>query len=54
MGVKVPSSSVRSTVFNYLSGRLVSRSGEQLQLIDKYDKEGNKTMLEVLSEPGRK
>jgi hypothetical protein len=53
MGVKVPSSSFFSTIFKFVSGRLVSRSGEQLQLLDKFDKENNKTMLEVLSDPGK-
>jgi hypothetical protein len=52
MGVKKPSKSVTSAIFNYVSGRLVSRSGEQLQLIDVYDKENKKSMLEVLSDPG--
>jgi hypothetical protein len=51
MGVKLPSTSIISTMFNYMSGRMVSRSGEQLQLIDTFDKD--KTMLEVLSDPGK-
>lgn len=52
MGVKIPSKSFISVVFNFMSGRIVSRSGEQLQLIDKFDKENNKSMLEVLADPG--
>lgn len=54
MGVKIPSSSLISKAFNYMSGRLVSRSGEQLQLIDHFDKENDKSMLEVLADPGNK
>ncbi|KAF1798161.1 putative serine esterase-domain-containing protein [Mucor lusitanicus] len=51
MGVHLPPSSVFSSIFNFVSGRLVSRSGEQLQLLDKYDKVDNKPMLEILSDP---
>ncbi|KAI9328654.1 putative serine esterase-domain-containing protein [Pilaira anomala] len=54
MGVKIPSPSLISKAFNYMSGRLVSRSGEQLQLIDHFDKENDKSMLEVLADPGNK
>ncbi|CEP07008.1 hypothetical protein [Parasitella parasitica] len=51
MGVRLPSSNAFAIMFNFISGRLVSRSGEQLQLLDKYDKSQNKTLLEVLSDP---
>ncbi|KAI8647706.1 putative serine esterase-domain-containing protein [Parasitella parasitica] len=51
MGVRLPSSNAFSIMFNFVSGRLVSRSGEQLQLIDEYDKARGKTLLEVLSDP---
>lgn len=51
MGVKGPSTTLFSAIFNFISGRMVSRSGEQLQLIDKF--EDDKPMLEVLSNPGR-
>ncbi|KAK4517966.1 uncharacterized protein ATC70_001315 [Mucor velutinosus] len=51
MGVRLPSSNAFSIMFNFVSGRLVSRSGEQLQLLDKYDKVDNKPMLEILSDP---
>ncbi|KAG2193603.1 hypothetical protein INT47_012981 [Mucor saturninus] len=49
LGVKGPSHSLFSSFFNFVSGRMVSRSGEQLQLIDKFEK--NKPILEVLSDP---
>ena len=51
MGVRSPSSNAFSFLFNFISGRLVSRSGEQLQLLDEYDKTQNKAMLEILSDP---
>ncbi|KAI8094629.1 putative serine esterase-domain-containing protein [Thamnidium elegans] len=51
MGVKNPSKSFISVVFNFMSSRIISRSGEQLQLIDKFDKQNNKSMLEVLADP---
>ena len=53
MGVRLPSSNAFSFIFNFISGRLVSRSGEQLQLLDKHDKTQNKAMLEILSDPGK-
>ena len=53
MGVRSPSSNAVSFLFNFISGRLVSRSGEQLQLLDEYDKTQNKAMLEILSDPGK-
>lgn len=51
MGCKKPSKSITSTIFNFVNGRLVSRSGEQLQLVDTFDKVNNKTILEVMSDP---
>ncbi|KAL7321091.1 hypothetical protein PS15m_000905 [Mucor circinelloides] len=51
MGVRLPTSNAFSIMFNFVSGRLVSRSGEQLQLLDKYDKAQNKPILEILSDP---
>ncbi|CAO3607057.1 unnamed protein product [Mucor hiemalis] len=51
MGCKKPSKSITSSIFNFVNGRLVSRSGEQLQLVDVFDKVNNKTILEVMSDP---
>lgn len=51
MGVRLPSTSVFSYFFKLISGRLVSRSGEQLQLLDTFDKKQNKSILEVMSDP---
>ncbi|CAO3692259.1 unnamed protein product [Rhizopus stolonifer] len=48
MGVKLPDNSFRSTVFNYFSGRFVSRSGEQLQLRDSFE---GIPLVHVLSDP---
>ncbi|KAI7898540.1 putative serine esterase-domain-containing protein [Cokeromyces recurvatus] len=49
LGVRLPSSSVVSSFFNLVSGKLVSRSGEQLQLIDNY--QHHEPLLEVMSDP---
>ncbi|KAI8099407.1 putative serine esterase-domain-containing protein [Halteromyces radiatus] len=49
MGVRRPKTSFFSKAFNFFSGRLVSRTGEQLQLIDKFDK--NLPLLCVLASP---
>ncbi|OBZ83512.1 hypothetical protein A0J61_08441 [Choanephora cucurbitarum] len=51
IGVKVPSPSTFYRIFNFISGRLVSRSGEQLQLIDVFDEKTGKPVLEVMSDP---
>lgn len=53
MGVKLPSNSIFPTIFKFISGRFVSRSGDQLQLRDKYEKYQNKPLLEVLSDPSK-
>lgn len=54
MGVKKPKGPLTDGFFNYMCGRFVSRTGEQFQLIDTYDKENSKTLLEILSDPGKK
>ncbi|KAI9472351.1 MAG: putative serine esterase-domain-containing protein [Benjaminiella poitrasii] len=51
MGVRLPSSSLLSLMFNLISGRLVSRSGEQLQLVDNYKQ--HKPLLEIMSDPSK-
>lgn len=48
MGVRLPDNSFRSKVFNYFSGRFVSRSGEQLQLRDSFE---GIPLVHVLSDP---
>ncbi|KAI8976555.1 putative serine esterase-domain-containing protein [Pilobolus umbonatus] len=52
LGVRSPSNSLFSKVFNYLSGTMVSRSGEQIQLVDHHGKE-NKPLLQIMSEPSK-
>ncbi|KAI8065900.1 putative serine esterase-domain-containing protein [Gongronella butleri] len=49
LGVRRPGSTFFSKAFNYMSGALVSRSGEQLQLIDKY--KGDRPLLSILALP---
>jgi hypothetical protein len=50
MGVRLPQTSVQSRVFNFLSGRMVSRTGEQLQLNDTFGKR-HQPIIYVLSDP---
>lgn len=52
MGVKLFDGSLRSNIFNFVSGRLVSRSGEQLQLRDRFGKK-QEPIIKVLSDPGK-
>ncbi|KAG0200582.1 hypothetical protein BGX28_006406 [Mortierella sp. GBA30] len=49
LGIRKPSESSWSKVFNYLSSTMLSRTGEQLQLIDDYI--DGKPILLVMSEP---
>ncbi|KAG0196949.1 hypothetical protein BGX28_009534 [Mortierella sp. GBA30] len=49
LGIRQPSLSRWSKVFNYLSARMLNRTGEQLQLVDDYT--GGKPLLLVLSDP---
>ncbi|KAF9274307.1 hypothetical protein BGZ68_000783 [Mortierella alpina] len=49
LGIRQPSLSRWSKIFNYLSARMLSRTGEQLQLVDNYI--GGKPLLLVLSDP---
>ncbi|KAI8349685.1 putative serine esterase-domain-containing protein [Blakeslea trispora] len=53
IGVKVPSPSTFYRIFNFMSSKLVSRSGEQLQLIDVFDEKTGRPALEVMSDPGK-
>ncbi|KAG1144980.1 hypothetical protein G6F37_006388 [Rhizopus arrhizus] len=50
MGVKLFDGSLRSNIFNFVSGRLVSRSGEQLQLRDRFGKK-QEPIIKILSDP---
>ncbi|KAF9421806.1 hypothetical protein BGZ76_003931 [Entomortierella beljakovae] len=49
LGIRQPSMSTWSKVFNFLSSRMLSRTGEQLQMIDDYV--DRKPILLVMSEP---
>ncbi|KAF9365995.1 hypothetical protein BGX34_007046 [Mortierella sp. NVP85] len=49
LGTRQPSRSRWSRAFNYLCARMLSRTGEQLQLVDNYI--GGKPILLVMSEP---
>ncbi|KAF9081042.1 hypothetical protein BGX23_001376 [Mortierella sp. AD031] len=49
LGIRKPPHSNFSKVFNYLSSRMLSRTGEQLQLIDDYV--NGKPVLLAMSEP---
>ncbi|KAF9425954.1 hypothetical protein BGZ94_007075 [Podila epigama] len=49
LGIRQPPLTNFSKVFNYLSSRMLSRTGEQLQLIDDYI--DGRPMLLVMSEP---
>ncbi|CAO3592437.1 unnamed protein product [Absidia cylindrospora] len=51
MGVRRPKNSLFSRVFNFFSGKLVSRTGEQLQLIDQF--EDDVPLLVILASPDR-
>ncbi|KAI8991140.1 putative serine esterase-domain-containing protein [Mycotypha africana] len=50
MSVKLPKSTLFSALFNVISGKIVSRTGEQLQLLDG-DMFQQRTLLETLSDP---
>ncbi|KAF9961051.1 hypothetical protein BGZ70_008377 [Mortierella alpina] len=50
LGIRKPPESNWSKLFNYLSSTMLSRTGEQLQLIDDYI--DGKPILLVMSEPG--
>ncbi|KAF9962030.1 hypothetical protein BGZ72_000097 [Mortierella alpina] len=50
LGIRKPPESHWSKLFNYLSSTMLSRTGEQLQLIDDYI--DGKPILLVMSEPG--
>ncbi|KAF9541957.1 hypothetical protein EC957_002517 [Mortierella hygrophila] len=49
LGIRQPSRSRFTKVFNFLSARMLSRTGEQLQLVDDYV--DRKPILLVMSEP---
>ncbi|KAF9962403.1 hypothetical protein BGZ72_006225 [Mortierella alpina] len=49
LGIRSPSLSRWSKIFNYLSARMLSRTGEQLQLVDDYIR--GRPLLLVLSDP---
>ncbi|KAF9912986.1 hypothetical protein BX616_010187 [Lobosporangium transversale] len=49
LGIRMPPKSIWSKMFNYLSSRMLSRTGEQMQLIDDYV--NRKPLLLVMSEP---
>ncbi|OAQ33342.1 DUF676-domain-containing protein [Linnemannia elongata AG-77] len=49
LGIRKPPQSNSAKVFNYLSSRMLSRTGEQLQLIDDYV--NGKPILLAMSEP---
>ncbi|GJJ71207.1 hypothetical protein EMPS_03557 [Entomortierella parvispora] len=49
LGIRKPPKTTWSKVFNFLSSRMLSRSGEQMQLIDDYI--GGKPVLLVMSDP---
>ncbi|KAG0274588.1 hypothetical protein BGZ95_009642 [Linnemannia exigua] len=49
LGIRQPSRSRSTKVFNFLSARMLSRTGEQLQLVDDYV--DGKPILLVMSEP---
>ncbi|KAG0286092.1 hypothetical protein BGZ96_009768, partial [Linnemannia gamsii] len=49
LGIRQPSRSRFTQVFNFLSARMLSRTGEQLQLVDNYV--DGKPILLVMSEP---
>ncbi|ORZ20305.1 putative serine esterase-domain-containing protein [Absidia repens] len=51
LGVRRPENSLFSRVFNFFSGKLVSRTGEQLQLIDRF--EDDIPLLVILASPNR-
>ncbi|KAI7826088.1 putative serine esterase-domain-containing protein [Gamsiella multidivaricata] len=48
LGIRLPPLSRWSRIFNYLSARMLSRTGEQLQLIDDYI--GGKPLLLIMTE----
>ncbi|BFZ61714.1 hypothetical protein YB2330_002789 [Saitoella coloradoensis] len=52
LGVRTPSPSLLSSLYNSLGSRLVSMSGAQLFLADDYHGDG-RCLLEVMSDPGR-
>ncbi|KAF9196826.1 hypothetical protein BGZ49_002696 [Haplosporangium sp. Z 27] len=49
LGIRKPSDTTWSKMFNYLSSRMLSRAGEQMQLVDDYV--DRKPLLLVMSEP---
>ncbi|KAF9111652.1 hypothetical protein BGX27_004632 [Mortierella sp. AM989] len=49
LGIRQPSETTWSKVFNFLSSRMLSRTGEQMQLVDDYV--DRKPLLLVMSEP---
>ncbi|KAF9353238.1 hypothetical protein BGX34_011718 [Mortierella sp. NVP85] len=49
LGIRKPSDSTWSKTFNFLSSRMLSRTGEQLQFVDDYVQ--GKPLLLVMSEP---
>lgn len=51
MGVRLPDKGFFSKIFNFTTGKFISRSGEQLQLRDKFGKK-EKPLIQTLSDPG--
>ncbi|KAF9357087.1 hypothetical protein BGX26_004261 [Mortierella sp. AD094] len=49
LGIRQPSDTTWSKVFNYMSSRMLSRTGDQMQLVDEYV--DRKPLLLVMSEP---
>ncbi|ORE18828.1 DUF676-domain-containing protein [Rhizopus microsporus] len=51
MGVRLPDKGFFSKIFNFTTSKFISRSGEQLQLRDKFGKK-EKPLIQTLSDPG--
>lgn len=51
LGVRREATSTFAKMFNFVTGHMLSRTGEQLQLLDKY--EDNKPLLNILADPGK-
>ncbi|CAG8537351.1 11666_t:CDS:2 [Paraglomus brasilianum] len=51
LGIRREDDTTYNKVFNWISSHLLSKTGEQLQLIDKY--EDGKPLIHVLADPGK-
>lgn len=50
LGVRRETTSTFAKMYNFVTGRILSRTGEQLQLLDSFEDDG-RPLLSVLADP---